>query len=101
MAYHPNFLRGLKFKDENEVMLGAAENECYHYLDVCVTLQTMFNLRIGEIPLIPQPKITFQQLLHVSSPECYLLQVVLWNRESASGQREVHQEQEQDEDQHF
>ena len=35
VAYHPNFLRGLKFKDENEVMLGA-ENECYHYLDVCV-----------------------------------------------------------------
>mgnify|MGYP000016711576 CR=1 FL=1 len=83
VAYHPNFLRGLKFKDENEVMLGAAENECYHYLDVCVAMQTMFNLRIGEIPLIPQPKITFQQLLHVSSPECYLLQVV-WNRESAS-----------------
>ena len=83
MGYHPNFLRGLKLKDEKEVMLGATENECYHYLDVCVALQTMFKLRIGEIPLIPQPKITFQQLLHVSSPECYLLQVV-WNRESAS-----------------
>jgi len=81
--YHLNFLRGLKFKDENEIMLGAKETECYHYLDVCVAMQTMFKLRIGEIPLIPQPKITFQQLLHVSSPECYLLQVV-WNRESAS-----------------
>ena len=77
-----NFLPGLKFKDEKEVMLGA-ENECYHYLDVCVALQTMFKLRIGEIPLIPQPKVTFQQLFHVSSPECYLLQVV-WNRESVS-----------------
>ena len=83
VAYHPNFLRGLNFKDENEVMLGATENECYHFLDVSVTMQAMFNLRIGKLPLIPQPEITFQQLLHVSSPECYLLQVV-WNRESAS-----------------
>jgi hypothetical protein len=75
--HHRSYFAGIKLGDK--VMLGAKEDKWYHFLDVSVTMQTMFNLRIGELPLIPQPDMTFHTLLHVSSPECYLLQVV-WNR---------------------
>ena len=86
LDHHLNFFRSLKL-DEKEVMLGARDKEWYHFLDVSVTMQAMFNLRIGELPLIPQPEITFQQLLHVSSPECYHLQVE-WNREAEADKQE-------------
>jgi hypothetical protein len=50
-------------------------------------MQTMFNLRIGELPLMPQPDMTFHTLLHVNSPDCCLLQV-MWSRESEADKQE-------------
>ena len=50
--HHRNLFLGLKL-DEKVVMLGARDNEWYHFLDVSVTMQAMFYLRIGEVPLIP------------------------------------------------
>ena len=84
--HHRSYFAGIQL--DGEVMLGAREDKWYHFLDVSVTMQTMFNLRSGELPLIPsQPDMTFHTLLHVSSPECYLLQVG-WNRESEADKQE-------------
>jgi hypothetical protein len=61
------------------ILLG--EDDLYYFLEVCIIMQKMFKLTIGDLTLRPRHDMTFYTLFHCNSVECYMMQVV-WNRET-------------------